>query len=104
MEVHCGDVAKVLTDLRSQGKCQEIDVVIIDPPRVGLDKNALVQIKEISPKIILYISCHPKSQAENVKELFALGYEVKKIHPVDQFPHTPHVENIVFLEKKGFFS
>ncbi len=104
MEVHQGDVAQVLKELGMKRESGEIDAVIVDPPRSGLDDKAIAQIGEISPKMILYISCHPKTQVDNIKSLEALGYQLVKVHPVDQFPHTVHVENIALLQRRGFFS
>lgn len=97
MEVHLGDVGIVLKDLYSKG-LKDVDVVTIDPPRSGLDPNAIEILQALSPKTILYISCHPKTQKENIEAL--QGYEVTKIQAVDQFPHTPHIENIILLKRK----
>lgn len=73
--------------------------IIVDPPRAGLSKEALAQIAGLGSEKILYISCNPVTQAENIKELLKSGYRTTAIQPVDQFPHTPHVENIVALRK-----
>lgn len=89
-----GDVAEVL----SRETLPPPDLVILDPPRVGLDAKALELLKRLNPPQILYISCNPKTQAQNLLEL--TDYEIVKIQPVDQFPHTPHIENIVYLIKK----
>jgi 23S rRNA (uracil1939-C5)-methyltransferase len=75
-------------------------VVILDPPRVGLDETAMNHLKALQPPMIIYISCNPLTQAVNVAELIQAGYELKRLQPVDQFPHTYHIENIAFLEKK----
>lgn len=90
LEIHCGDVGKILSQLPSP------DLAIVDPPRTGLDAEALGHLLRLQPKKILYISCNPQTQAENVKAL--TGYQVKEIQPVDQFPHTPHIENILLLD------
>lgn len=95
-EVISGDVGKTL-DLLSLPK---IDLVILDPPRAGLDELSIIQLKKLSPKKILYISCNPKTQSLNVKE-FLSNYNLKIIQPLDQFPHTVHIENIVLLEEKS---
>jgi tRNA/tmRNA/rRNA uracil-C5-methylase (TrmA/RlmC/RlmD family) len=75
------------------------DIVIVDPPRAGLDEKALSHLKEFGAREILYISCNPKTQAENVKSLCQAGYRIKLLQPVDQFPHTIHIENICLLER-----
>jgi 23S rRNA (uracil1939-C5)-methyltransferase len=88
-----GDVGKVLSEL----KLGSPDVVIVDPPRAGLDDQTIEQLLKLGPKGIVYISCNPKSQAENISEIVKRGYKLQKIQPVDQFPHTYHIENIALL-------
>lgn len=92
---HQGDVGQVLAKLTLQP-----DVVILDPPRAGLDTTAISHLKALMPRTILYISCNPLTQTQNVQELIAAGYELKRLQPIDQFPHTYHIENIAFLERK----
>lgn len=94
--IHKGDVGAVLEKLKGE---EPPDLVIVDPPRSGLDGPALQNILNLSPKEILYISCNPLTQAENIKFLLGAGYKLMQIQPVDQFPHTAHVENIVLLIK-----
>ncbi|MFI5334906.1 MAG: hypothetical protein ACHQT8_07095, partial [Chlamydiales bacterium] len=77
----------------------EPDLLIVDPPRCGLQSEAIVQILKLAPKEILYISCNPETQAENCKSLLENGYVLTALQPVDQFPHTPHIENIALLRK-----
>ena len=89
-----GDVGEVLSTLK-----QKPDVIIVDPPRAGLDEKALQHIEKASSKEILYISCNPKTQVANVAALCKSGYRLKLVQPVDQFPHTIHIENIAVLEK-----
>ena len=95
--LHQGDVGKVLTNLFTKDFIYP-DLVIVDPPRAGLDPLALHHLKMLKPKKILYISCNPYTQAENVKELLA-DYKLTKVQPLDQFAHTPHIENIALLER-----
>lgn len=71
------------------------DLVIIDPPRTGLTKQAIEDLRKLAPPTILYLSCNPCTQAEDIQAL--KGYQIKIIQPFDQFPHTPHVENLVVL-------
>lgn len=88
-----GDVGLIL----EQKEFKQPDLVIIDPPRSGLDDRALNQLIRLNPKEILYISCNPKTQAANIEKLNEKGYQLKAIQPVDQFPHTIHIENICLL-------
>jgi 23S rRNA (uracil1939-C5)-methyltransferase len=75
---------------------EAFDIVIVDPPRVGLEKRGVEALLTLKPKKILYISCNPKTQAEDLKSLVC-QYKVEKIQPLDQFPHTPHIENLLLL-------
>ncbi len=97
IEFFSGNIENILTDqfVNAQGKP---DVVIADPPRAGMHKNVLHQIRKIAPKRIIYVSCSPPSQARDISFLSDM-YEVKHIQPVDMFPHTTHIENIVLLSK-----
>lgn len=100
MKIYEGDVGKVLTRLMSDPNFVRPDTVIVDPPRAGLDPLALHHLKTLLPKEILYISCNPLTQKENIDELFSIGYELVTLQPVDQFPHTYHIENIALLRRK----
>ncbi|GAB4451664.1 MAG: 23S rRNA (uracil(1939)-C(5))-methyltransferase RlmD [Bacteroidia bacterium] len=75
------------------------DVIITDPPRAGMHKNVIQQLRTILPQKIVYVSCSPPSQARDISFLSDL-YEVKYVQPVDMFPHTTHIENIVLLVRK----
>jgi len=91
-----GDVAEVIDELIEK-KSPSPDLVFVDPPRAGLGLKALHQILRLSPRRIIYISCQPLSQIEDIKNL--PGYTIRAIQPVDQFPQTPHIENIVRLDR-----
>lgn len=93
-----GDVGKVLAEIVKNGKSP--DLIMVDPPRSGLDPRAIKTLVEIKAPQILYISCNPISQSANIKDLIAGGYELRAIQPVDHFPQTVHVENIVLLRRK----
>ncbi|MBX7066270.1 MAG: 23S rRNA (uracil(1939)-C(5))-methyltransferase RlmD [Parachlamydiales bacterium] len=97
MQVFQGDVGKVITRLMGEPTFVRPDAVIVDPPRAGLDPLALHHLKTLRPKTIVYISCNPLTQADNVAELIQAGYVLKKLQPIDQFPHTYHIENIALL-------
>ncbi|VAW21415.1 RNA methyltransferase, TrmA family [hydrothermal vent metagenome] len=75
------------------------DVVITDPPRAGMHAGVINTILDALPEKIVYVSCNPSTQARDIA-LLDEKYSVRKIQPVDMFPHTHHVENVVLLEKK----
>ena len=75
------------------------DVVILDPPRSGMHKNTVDDVIALKPKRIVYVSCNPATQVRDVKFFTEAGYSLKRIKPVDMFPHTYHIENVVLLEK-----
>ena len=93
IELHSGDVGEVLATLDERP-----DVVLLDPPRAGLDSQARQQVAALCASKIVYVSCKPETQADDVHFLTEVGYQLKSAQPVDQFPHTPHIENIVLLE------
>jgi len=76
------------------------DVIITDPPRVGMDASVIKKILEIAPQRIVYVSCNPATQARDL-ELMKDSYEIMQTQPVDMFPHTYHVENIVVMKRRG---
>ena len=73
------------------------DVMILDPPRVGLHTHTIDDILEKLPKRIVYVSCNPATQARDAAALCNQKYELIKLLPLDMFPHTPHVENVATL-------
>jgi 23S rRNA (uracil1939-C5)-methyltransferase len=89
-----GDVAKILETWQGNPH-----LVCVDPPRSGLSTQAVDQILGLNPDKILYVSCNPLTQAENVKVFIEKGYLLEELQPVDQFPHTKHVENIAVLRR-----
>ncbi len=93
MEIVLGDVGDQLKNLPF-----EPTTVFVDPPRVGLGNKTIGHLLQLKPPKIVYISCNPVSQAEDCKAL--IDYEVESLQPIDQFPHTPHVENIALLRRK----
>jgi 23S rRNA (uracil1939-C5)-methyltransferase len=93
-----GDIKNVLTRtfLEENGYP---DVVITDPPRTGMHEDVVASILAASPLKIVYVSCNPATQARDLS-LMSSEYQVEKVQPVDMFPHTHHVENVVLLRKK----
>jgi len=75
------------------------DVIITDPPRAGMHEDVINAILFANPKRIVYVSCNPATQARDLNLLDG-NYKVTAIQPVDMFPHTHHVENVVLLERK----
>ena len=92
------DAGKYLTQLAQ--KRSKVDVVIMDPPRSGADEKFLRSLVGLKPKKIVYISCNPLTQKQNLYYLLKNGYQVQVIQPVDMFPFTEHVENIALLVRK----
>ena len=92
-----GDMATIFTDefVVANG---EPDVIIIDPPRSGMHSKVIDQLLKILPERIIYVSCNPATQARDIA-LLTSKYTVKEVQPIDMFPHTHHVENVVRLEK-----
>ena len=81
-------------------KKEKIDCVIMDPPRKGSDVSFMNAVLKLMPKKVLYISCNPYTQCEDLKLLYD-KYVIKYIQPVDMFPHTASIENIITLERKN---
>lgn len=95
---YAGDMKDILTDDFIQGHGQP-DVIITDPPRAGMHADVVKVILNASPKRIVYVSCNPATQARDL-QLMDADYKVTAVQPVDMFPHTPHVENVVLLERR----
>ncbi|MBW4906482.1 23S rRNA (uracil(1939)-C(5))-methyltransferase RlmD [Prevotella salivae] len=95
---YAGDMKDILTDNFIQEHGQP-DVIITDPPRAGMHADVVKVILNASPKRIVYVSCNPATQARDL-QLMDADYKVAAVQPVDMFPHTPHVENVVLLERR----
>ncbi|MPM51257.1 23S rRNA (uracil-C(5))-methyltransferase RlmCD [bioreactor metagenome] len=93
-----GDMRKILTEdfIHEHGRP---DVIITDPPRAGMHDDVIETILFAEPQRIVYVSCNPATQARDLKLLDG-KYRVARVQPVDMFPHTHHVENVVLLEKR----
>jgi len=76
----------------------EPDIVLVDPPRAGLDKHALDGIKQLAPEVIAYVSCDPSTLARDAARLIADGYRLVDVTPFDMFPQTYHIESISLFE------
>ena len=95
---HSGDMKDLFREdfLRTHGIPE---VVITDPPRDGMHKDVVAQLISISPARIVYVSCNSATQARDLA-LMNESYEVVRVQPVDMFPQTHHVENIVLLQRR----
>jgi 23S rRNA (uracil1939-C5)-methyltransferase len=93
---YAGDMKDILNDefIATHGKP---NVIITDPPRAGMHESVVKKIIEIAPQKVVYVSCNPATQARDLA-LLDLIYKVTKVQPVDMFPQTHHIENIVLLE------
>lgn len=92
------DAGDFMTHMAEQG--EKADVVIMDPPRTGSSPSFLRSVAKLSPEKVVYISCNPETLARDLYILVKHGYKVKKIQPVDMFPHTDHVESVVLMSRK----
>ena len=92
------DAGKFMTELAENGK--KIDAVIMDPARAGADMTFLSSLVKLSPQKVIYVSCNPETLARDLHFLTKNGYKVRKIQPVDMFPHTEHIETVVLLSSK----
>ncbi|MDR0951046.1 MAG: hypothetical protein LBM13_05420, partial [Candidatus Ancillula sp.] len=83
---------------RALGYIKKNSLLIVDPPRAGLDKKVRRQICDVKPKYIAYLSCNPATQARDVRQLLENGYQILQTQGYNFFPRTPHIENLVILE------
>ncbi len=95
---YAGDVKDLLDEVFFE-KHGRPDVVITDPPRAGMHAHVVETILKAAPKKVIYVSCNPATQARDLA-LMSSQYNIAAVQPVDMFPHTHHVENVVLLEKK----
>ena len=93
-----GDMKDILNDkfISTYGRP---DVIITDPPRAGMHPDVVNTILKADPVRIVYVSCNPATQARDLQAMDS-QYKVSAVQPVDMFPHTPHVENVVLLERR----
>lgn len=96
---YAGDMKDILND-ELVAKEGQPDVIIADPPRQGMDPRVVKQILKVLPGHIIYVSCKPATQARDL-EMMSEQYELMSVQPVDMFPHTAHVENVVLLRRKS---
>jgi 23S rRNA (uracil1939-C5)-methyltransferase len=95
---YTGDVVDICDD-DFFNKHGTANVIIVDPPRAGLHEKLVKKLLQIQAPVIVYVSCNPATQARDINMLNE-KYNVEKIQPVDMFPHTHHIENVVQLKLK----
>ena len=98
VEFVAGDVKNIFTS-KFINKHDHPDLIITDPPREGMHKDVIKEILKLETKSIVYVSCNPSTQCRDL-EILKEKYNMVKVQPLDMFPHTDHVENIVLLELK----
>ena len=94
---YCDDAGEFMQALAENG--ESADVVFMDPPRSGSSKKFIDSLTAMKPERVVYISCNPETLARDLQFITKKGYGVKKIQPVDMFPHTNHIECVVLLER-----
>ena len=96
---YCDDAGEFMQALAENG--ESADVVFMDPPRSGSSKKFIDSLAAMKPERVVYISCNPETLARDLQFITKKGYGVKKIQPVDMFPHTNHIECVVLLERQN---
>ena len=105
-EFYVGKAEEVLPEYYKEyekthnGETAHADVIVVDPPRKGCEESLLQTIVDMQPEKVVYVSCDSATLARDVKFLRAKGYELKDVTPVDQFPHSVHVETVVLLSQQ----
>ena len=94
---YTGDIAHVLWN-RFIRESIPVDVVLVDPPRIGLEPDALDALITLNPMRIVYVSCNPSTLARDLRALAGFGYHIRRVQPLDMFPQTSHIETVVLLE------
>ena len=77
------------------------DVCVVDPPRAGLHPRLIARLLALSPRRLVYVSCNPRTAAQDLERVVPWGWRIRRIRPVDLFPHTPHVECVIGVERRG---
>lgn len=98
-EFICGDAFKAAQEFKQKGITP--DILVLDPPRKGCQKELFDIIEQMSPKRIVYVSCDPATLARDLKILSEKNYNTLELTPVDMFPRTPHVETVCLITKNS---
>jgi len=97
---YTGDMARILRK-RFIRKNLTIDVVLVDPPRIGLGADTIAALGALNPPKIVYVSCNPATLARDLQSLASFGYGIRRVQPLDMFPQTSHIETVVLLDNLG---
>ena len=97
LKFFAADVGKFLQEFPQY--VNNISTVVLDPPRAGIAPKTLKKVVQLNSSRIVYVSCNPATQARDTDYLLSVGYRLKKLSFVDQFPHTSHVESIALFER-----
>ncbi len=97
IDFYTADASEFMVDMAKDGV--KADVVIMDPPRAGSDKRFMDSVFTLSPERVVYVSCNPDTLARDLNYFVHNGYGVRRIQPVDMFPHTEHIECCVLLRR-----
>ncbi len=95
IDFYTADAGDFMVEMAKAG--ERADVVIMDPPRAGSDKRFMDSVVTLSPERVVYVSCNPETLARDLSYFARNGYGVRRIQPVDMFPHTEHVESVALL-------
>lgn len=98
VEFYAGRVEDVLSEMLNT--LSKVETAFIDPPRSGMHPNAIHALVKVKPDRIVYISCNPRTQVNDIKYLMRFGYRINLLQPIDMLPHTPHIETIALLERE----
>ena len=79
----------------------KVDAVVVDPPRPGLHKKVIRKLGELRPEKLVYVSCNPRTQKTDVEAFKEFGYRINRCQPLDMFPHTPHIEDVLLLTRRA---
>ena len=97
MEFLCGDAGQAAKALAQRGLRPE--VVVVDPPRKGMEEAAIAAVASMQPQRVVYVSCNPATLARDILRFNAAGYTLQEATAVDMFPGTSHVETVVLMTK-----
>jgi 23S rRNA (uracil1939-C5)-methyltransferase len=96
---YTGDVARILRE-RFIRQNILVDVILLDPPRIGLEPDAIAALGVLKPLKIVYVSCNPATLARDLRALAGFGYNIIRVQPLDMFPQTSHIETVVLLKQE----
>ena len=88
-----------MPDLAKRGI--KADVLVLDPPRKGVDHQVVVAALALAPRRVVYVSCDPATMARDLAKLAGGGYQLVEVQPVDMFPHTAHIECVALMERQA---